>query len=401
MKLSRARINDILNVTETVNRLKDIDALLDRVLLEARAFTNADAGSIFLIEGDKLKFSYVQNDTLIRQDRNRALIYVNQEMVIDSQSIAGHVALTHKPLVIDDVYRLGEEVPYRFNRAFDRSSAYRTQSVLTVPLQTSLRQVIGVIQIINRQDEKGAVVPFSREDEQVVFYFAGHAAAAIERARMTREIILRMIRIAELRDPQETAAHVNRVGSYAIEIYRRWAHNRGIPLEEIKHMSDILRIAAMLHDVGKVAIPDAILKKRARLIPEEFEQLKWHTILGARLFKNSTSDWDDMAAEIALNHHEKWDGSGYPGPIRDLFDPRFRIGKGKQGEEIPLLARIVALADVYDALVSTRCYKKSWPEERVLALIKAEKEKHFDPEVVDTFLSIHDVILAIKSRYPL
>jgi response regulator RpfG family c-di-GMP phosphodiesterase len=127
--------------------------------------------------------------------------------------------------------------------------------------------------------------------------------------------------------------------------------------------------------------------------------MKEHVIMGARLFKDSTSDWDDMAAEIALNHHEKWDGTGYPGKINDIFADGWNPGPGKKGNEIPLAARIVALADVYDALTSERIYKDSWPEEKVLQHIRKQRGKHFDPELVDTFFSIYDVIRAIKNKY--
>jgi len=232
-----------------------------------------------------------------------------------------------------------------------------------------------------------------------VAYFADHAAGSIEKAKMTREIILRMIGIAELRDPEETGAHVNRVGAYSIEIYSMWAANHKVDEGEIKRVRDVLRIAAMLHDVGKVAISDTLLKKRGPLIGDEYAQMQRHVILGARLFRNSTSDWDDMAAEIALNHHEKWDGSGYPGNIGDIFDENWQPGPGKRGVEIPLFARIVALSDVYDALTSHRVYKDSWPEEKVLEYMRKQKGRQFDPELVDVFFSIYEVIRAIRSKY--
>jgi len=268
-----------------------------------------------------------------------------------------------------------------------------------VPLMTSREKVIGVMQIINALDRKERAIGFSKDDELLVNLFANQAAAAIERARMTREIILRMVKMAELRDPLETGAHVNRVAAFTIEIYQRWAEKRGISGSEIKKTKDILRIASMLHDVGKVAISDNILKKNSRLSTEEFNEMKMHTVFGANLFRNSDSDWDDMAAEIALNHHEKWDGSGYPGYIKDLDSKDVVPGKGKRGQEIPIVARIVSLADVYDALMSRRSYKNAWPEERVLKHIVAEKEKHFDPEIVDVFFEIYDIIKAIREKY--
>ena len=399
-KLKKNNINDILKINEDISHIKDIDSLLDRVLLEARTITNADAGSIYLLKGNQLTFEYVQNDTLMKNDylRNKYL-YSNQEIPVNNNSISGHVALNRKPLVIDNVYKLKRNVPYSFNRSFDETSSYHTQSVLTVPLITSRDKVTGVIQIINAKNEKGMVVPFSKDDEILVSMFANHAAIAIERAKMTREIILRMIKIAELRDPSETGAHVNRVGAYSIEIYQRWGEKKGESNKKIKTVKDILRIAAMLHDVGKVAISDTILKKKAKLNKKEYETMKLHTVFGARLFKDSDSDWDDMASEITLNHHERWDGKGYPGYIQNIFVDNLSMGSGKKAEDIPLAARIVSLADVYDALMSPRSYKKCWPEERVIDLIESERCKHFDPEIVESFLEIYDVIKAIRKKY--
>ncbi len=155
----------------------------------------------------------------------------------------------------------------------------------------------------------------------------------------------------------------------------------------------------MLHDVGKVAISDTILKKKGKLTNEEFKIMKFHTIYGARLFENSLSEVDIISKEIALNHHEKWDGTGYPGYIDNIFADKIKFGKSKKGEEIPIFARIVALADVYDALISERVYKSKWSEEEAKSYILAQRGKHFDPEVVDAFFEIYDVILAIREKY--
>jgi response regulator RpfG family c-di-GMP phosphodiesterase len=399
-QLNKDKIIDILKANENLSHIKDVDSLLDHVLYEARAITNADAGSIYLKKGEKLSFEYVQNDTLMKKDStSNKHIYKKQEIPIDNESIAGYAALNKTDVTIDDVYKLGSNIPYTFNRSFDESSSYHTQSILTVPLMTTREKLIGVMQIINAKDEKGKVLPFSQYDKHLVALFANQAASAIERAQMTREIILRMIKIAEMRDPEETGSHVNRVGAICIEIYQRWATKNRVQSSEIKKVKDILRISAMLHDVGKVAISDAILKKKARLNKKEREIMKFHTVYGARLFKSSDSDWDDMAAEIALNHHEKWNGTGYPGYIDDIHNDTISIGPGKKGNEIPLPARIVALADVYDALMSNRSYKDPWPEEKVIDFISAEKHKHFDPELVDTFMEIYDVIKAIREKY--
>lgn len=397
--LKKDTVNAILTITEALNQIKDIDSLLDRVLLEARRFSRADAGSIYLLENQKLRINFVQNETLAKKESGKKFLYQNHTLEINERSMAGHVALTNKPLNIADAYFLPDNVPYKFNRSFDELAAYVTRSVLSVPLTTNNGKLIGVMQIINAQDEQNNLIRFSKEDELVISFFANHATGCIEKAKMTREIILRMIKIAELHDPEETGGHVNRVGAYAIELYSSWAANKGIDDNEIKKVRDVLRIAAMLHDVGKVAVSDLVLKKSGPLNDAEFNQMKNHVVMGARLFKDSTSDWDDMAAEIALNHHEKWDGTGYPGAINDIFAKSWQPGPGKKGHEIPLTARIVALADVYDALTSERVYKDGWPEEKVLRHIQSQKGKHFDPELVDIFFSIYDVIRAIKSKY--
>ena len=392
-------VSRLLAVMEELYQLKDLDALLDQVLLQARRLTNADAGSIYIIENQVLNFSYIHNDTLFGAADSNKYTYSGHTLPIDGKSLAGYVALTGEALMLDDVYHLPPDLPFSFNKAFDESSGYRTRSILVLPLKTSGQKIVGVLSIINALGEDGEVGPFTEKDRLILNYFADKAGTAIERARLTREIILRMIRMCELRDPEETGPHTNRVGAYAAEIYRRWARNQGLPQKEIRLNQDLLRIAAMLHDLGKIAISDLILKKPAGLDNEEFNTMKFHTIYGARLFENASSDLDEMAAEIALNHHEKWDGGGYPGHIEDIFSDRVSLGRGKQGEEIPLCARIVALADVYDALGSKRSYKEPLPEDQILEYIEAQSGKHFDPEVVRAFLQIHDVIVAIRTKY--
>jgi response regulator RpfG family c-di-GMP phosphodiesterase len=237
-------------------------------------------------------------------------------------------------------------------------------------------------------------------------HFASIAAVALARAQMTRAILLRMMNMAELRDPKETGAHVNRVAGYAVEIYENWAYRHNVPPKETDKNRDVLRMAAMLHDVGKVAISDLILKKPAKLDPAEFEIMKQHTILGAQLFTSPQSDFDDAAAEVALNHHERWDGRGYPGHVDvtsgkllQRFARSNGSARGKTGEEIPIFGRIVAIADVYDALSSQRVYKEAWDESEVLATIKAESGHHFDPELVDIFFACLKVLRSIQKRY--
>ena len=397
----------IINLSIEITQVKDLDVLLERVLREARLLVNADAGSIYVKEDDKLKFSYTQNDTLQKRRPGRKLIYSTFTMPINNQSIAGYVANTGELLNLPDAYKLSSTLPFSFNQKYDDLSGYRTQSMLTFPLKTNRGDTIGVLQLINEKDAKGKVVPFSKKDEPLIMNFANMAAVAIERAQMTRSMILRTIRMAELRDPKETGAHVNRVASYAVALYEHWAGGRGISHEVIEKNRDILRMAAMLHDVGKVAISDTILKKPGRLDDEERELMKQHTYMGARLFSEHYSEFDDAAAIVALNHHEKWDGTGYPGHINP-FDARVVPGyenadgtaRSKKGDEIPLFGRLVALADVFDALSSRRVYKERWDEGRVLDELKACRGTHFDPDMVDAFFTCLDTINSVTERYP-
>lgn len=383
---------DLLLVTlERLHHIQDLHTLLDNILAESRAFTSADAGSIYLRNGGTLKFSYVQNDTLFKNDLLcNKYVYSNQEIPIDDSSLAGWVAGNGIPLVIEDVYRLPPGTPYTFNRSFDEMSTYRTQSMLIVPLKTSREEVVGVLQLINAADGGGGVGSFSKEMTLFISQFAFNAAVAIERALTLRDQVLRIVKLSELRDPEETAAHVHRVSACAAEIYLRWAERHGVPKPEIDRMQDMLRIAAMLHDAGKVGIPDSILMKKEKLSPEEFEIIKQHPVFGARLFENAHSEWERLAWEIMLNHHERWDGLGYPGKPD---------GGGKKGNEIPLSARIVAVADVYDALINRRVYKDAWEEETVFHHLRQGAGTQFDPELVSIFFEIYDVIRAIEGKW--
>ena len=140
---------------------------------------------------------------------------------------------------------------------------------------------------------------------------------------------------------------------------------------------------------------------------DEYEIMKTHTYVGARLFRNMQSDFDEMALEVALNHHEKWDGTGYPGhidPITGKALPGFEGNNGhprpKKGKEIPIFGRIVAVADVYDALCSPRSYKEPWNESRILEEMSSLSGTHFDPEVVDAFFSCLDGMRFVAKRYP-
>jgi response regulator RpfG family c-di-GMP phosphodiesterase len=389
----------LFRTIETLSTIKDLDSLLENVLTEARHFVNADAGTIYLAVRGSLYFGFVQNDTLFRGETKDKYLPSGPSLPIDKSSLAGYVAKTGETILIDDVYHIQSEVSFQFNPAYDRKTNYRTCSILGVPLKTRDNEIVGVLQLINAKNEAGDVVAFSMQDKLFISQFALSAADAIEKARLSREMVLRMVELAELRDPFETSQHAKRVGAYSVELYEKWAGRRGISLREVRKVSDVLRTAAILHDVGKVAVSDAILRKPGLLSYDEKMSMRLHTVLGARLFKRTNSFWDYMSSEVALSHHENWDGSGYPGKIDDLFAAKIYMGPGKQGTEIPLSARVVAISDVYDALISQRAYKKGWRQEHALRYIRYQAGKKFDPELVSIFLKMDDVLSAIGKKY--
>jgi HD-GYP domain-containing protein (c-di-GMP phosphodiesterase class II) len=402
------KLRKVIDLGYEISQIKDLDLLLEKILLEARGFTNCDAGSIYVREGDNLIFRYAQNETLQRQlPPGKKLPYSTFSVPISTTSIAGYVALHGSILNIDDVYEVGSYYPFTFNHKYDDITGYRTSSMLTIPLQNFRGEVIGILQLINAMDSQGETTPFANDDEEIIVYFANNAANAIERAKMTREIILRMNKMAELRDPKETGPHVNRVAAYSVALYEAWAFKNRVPQPEIDRNRDVLRMSAMLHDVGKVAISDNILKKPGRFTAEEFQVMKLHTLFGANLFSDIYSDFDESAAIVAISHHERWDGNGYPGHLDPLtqkalpgFEKEDGTAIGKHGEEIPFFGRIVALADVYDALSCRRCYKEAWDENEVLENIRSEAGKQFDPELVEVFLETIDTFRQIEKLYP-
>ncbi len=398
----------VLDFESEISKIRDIDLLLEKILAEARSFTGSDAGSIYIREGDFLIFRYTQNDTLQAQlPQGKKLIYSTFRTPINSNSISGHVAVTGAPLNIADAWNIPDGTPYAFNRSYDQISGYRTRSMLTLPLIAQRGDIAGVLQLINAKNGKGEVISFPEAGMPVLAHLANVAANAVERAKLTRGIILRMNKMAELRDPKETGAHVNRVASCSVALYEAWANSRGLSQVEMERNRDTLRLAAMLHDVGKVAISDLILKKPGRFTPEEYEIMKQHTVFGARLFGELYSDIDDAAMAVTLNHHERWDGNGYPGyidlqsgePLAGYTDANGKV-RGKKGEEIPLFGRIVAIADVYDALSNKRCYKDAWDASAVVEELRNESGKMFDPELVEIFLENIDTIYHISTLYP-
>ncbi|UCF91592.1 MAG: DUF3369 domain-containing protein [Desulfobacterales bacterium] len=221
-------------------------------------------------------------------------------------------------------------------------------------------------------------------DQMLINIFASNIAIAFENIALNQEIvdtqkevIFTLGEVIETRS-QETGNHVRRVA----ELSYLLALKAGLSEKE----AELIRLASPMHDVGKVGIPDAILFKPARLSLEEFELIKHHTDIGYEILKNSNREIMLAAVLAALQHHERWDGGGYP--------------KGLKGEDIHIYGRITALADVFDALLHARIYKEAWEREKVLDFIQKERGKQFDPRLADILLENRDEFFAIIDRYP-
>lgn len=255
-------------------------------------------------------------------------------VTVDSERIADHARTSHTG-VIDFIRQ-----PLNYPELLQR-----------------LRILSGIIES-RRQVKTGAdAYPASQDSTQ-----ASSNTSFLEQC-YEKDTLMRLAKAGEYRD-EVTGAHVARIGLFSRQIAS------ALGLGELQ--CDLIEQAAPLHDIGKIGIPDKLLRKPGQFTDQEREQMKSHTIIGYEILRDSPSKYLQMGAEIALSHHEKFDGSGYP--------------YGLKGEDIPLSARIVAVADVYDALTSTRPYKNAWPVEKALSFLKQYQGSHFDPDCVGVFI---------------
>ena len=218
---------------------------------------------------------------------------------------------------------------------------------------------------------------FNEEDEGFLRILSTIAASAIENAQLYEnlrkshlETIYRMAMVAEYRDQQDTATHLRRISKYTALV----ASQLGLSYDLVED----LRYASPLHDIGKVAIPDAILLKPGKLTPDEYEEMKKHPLYGARMLENAESRLLQLARNIALAHHEHWDGTGYP--------------QGLKVDEIPLDARIFSVVDVFDALTTRRVYKGAWSIGDTFTYMNEQSGRLFDPGVVDAFAKCRELV---------
>ena len=401
---------DFFEIMEQSPR-KPASALISDILAKSREITCAEAGSIFIMrhEGTNrwLEASSIQNDVIRLEPADFTI-------PVDTSSIAGYAAATGETLVIDDLYAIPAGQPYSFNVGFDEASGYRSRSMMCFPLNNYDGAIIGVVQLINRRGTACvAALPFTAQEKALILPVKHVLGSAIERALMHERLVdanaelrnrntelneqrrriamlqgeteeafmlsINMLAVgAEIHD-QDTANHIARTNHYSYFI----AGKLGMSDE----FCDEINYSAQLHDVGKMSVDMRVLKKNGPLGPDERDEINLHPGYGYQILAHT--DRLKMAADIAHAHHEKWDGTGYPNNLK--------------GEEIPISARIVALADIYDALRAKRCYKPAFDHEKTRHIILCGDERldpagHFDPAVLQIFAEHHGEMAAIWDR---
>jgi len=375
--------------------------LAERVLAKCRRLTNAEAGSIFIMRGKgaerHLEALSLQNDA-IKAKRKLFMIPMTPA------SISGYVATTGEIVFVDDVDRMPAGVSYHFNRAYDQKSGYHTHSIMCFPLKTPEGRVIGVVQLINRL-QNGAVQPFPRDAADMIGVVSLLVGRAIERAealeqirernkRLTernRELKAERTRVLELSKQTEQALMMSvELLARAAEVHDAEVSNHIQRVNEYSYLMAKLagmdeafcaeiRWAAALHDVGKMSVDQGVLHKPGKLNEMEWVEMRAHTAYGWQILSGHPRL--AMAREIAHCHHEMWEGGGYP--------------RGLKAEEIPIAARIVSLADVYDALRSARPYKPGFSHERAVEIMlhgdeRMHPQSHFDPRLLALFAEHHE-----------
>nr|WP_306220547.1 HD domain-containing phosphohydrolase [Cohnella sp. WQ 127256] len=289
--------------------------------------------------------------------------------------LVGSAIVSGEPIIVKDAYN-----DPRHNAENDRKTGYLTKSIISVPFRNNNGEIIGAFQAINKLTEVGY---FTSRDLELLSLAASYAGKSLESVMLTqeivdtqREIIFAMGEIGEVRS-KETGNHVKRVAEYSYVL----ALGLGLSMDQ----AELLRTVSPMHDIGKVAISDAILNKPGKLTAEEFNIIKSHAKIGHQLLRGSKRELLRAASIVAEQHHEKWDGTGYP--------------LGRKGEEIHIYGRITAVADVFDALSAERVYKAAWTLEEIEKLFHAERGRHFDPELVDVFFAQLPKLLEIRQRF--
>lgn len=335
--------------------VRDQDKFSELISMEVKELLDAERATIFMMDYETNEL-YAKFAIGLKEEDLKTLRFSV------TLGITGYVARTGMVMNIPEAAKSP-----LFNPEIDRLTNFKTKSVLAVPLKDYSGRIMGVLSAFNKVG--GGI--FDREDEDILELIATQLSSTYEIIQLLDslrlaglESIYALAQTAEFRDQEDTAPHIRRVSGFAAML----AESIGL----LPNVIEIIRVTSPLHDIGKVAIPDNILKKPGSFTPEEFEEMKKHTIYGYEMLKTFKSPLLKAAAKIALAHHEKYDGSGYPNKLK--------------GDAIPLEARIVTLADSFDAMTSKRVYKTARPFQEAYDEVLRHSGGQFDPMLVDAFV---------------
>lgn len=366
------QVEKLNNIGIALSSEHKLEKLLDRIVSQSLFLAHCDAGSIYTVGGSMLNFKAARNNTLKKRygEGYEDKCFKRYRVPISMDRISGYVAATGETLNIKDVYHIDSDKKYTFTDDFDRRNNYKTQSMINAPLKEPGGNILGVLQLINCMNKEGQIIPFNKNLESLIRSLASQAAVAIRNARLIEKVkevhldtILRLSVTAEFRDV-DTSDHLRRMTNYSQII----AKNLGLNDDEL----ELLKYAAPMHDIGKIGIPDSILFKPGKLTWSEMEEMKNHSIYGAQILEGSDSVILKASSVVALNHHERWNGKGYP--------------RGLKYDDIPLFGQIVSIADVFDALTSKRSYKEAYSPEYAIKEIEAGKNSMFGQHIVNAFM---------------
>jgi len=354
-------VETIFKYITKIQPLRNYEDILIELADMGRHLANADRCTLWVVNEQK-------NDLWTKVAHGIESVHIPL-----GSGLVGQAITNKKQIIINDV-----QSDENFNAEVDKKTGYNTKNMMVIPMVNSHNKIIGAFQVINKLEGE-----FNEKDMKYLMLAASYSAETLDAALLAdendqtqKEMIFLMSEAVEKRS-KETGNHIKRVAAYS----KLLALAYGLSTEE----AYILEFSSPMHDIGKIGIPDAILNKPGRLSVDEFEIMKQHALLGYEILNSSPRGMLKAAATLAYQHHEKWDGSGYP--------------KGLEGEEIHIYGRITAVADVFDALGSDRCYKKAWAMEDIIDFFTDEKGKHFEPKLVDLLMANIDEVINIRDSY--
>ena len=385
--LDAQRLKLLVDASLALSEIRDLEQLLELIAKTGVEMAHCEGCSIYGVEGENLRFLASTNSVLDkRAGKMKRMVEILRDFLIplNNNSIAGFVAKSGGALNLADVYALDKSLPYRFNPDFDKRNQYHSQSVLTLPMCDSRGSVLGVMQFINHHGRDTARIESFPEIELIYLRaLANQVGVLLRNARINDQLresrveaVKKFVIASEFTD-KDTGSHIERMGRYSALFCELMGLGAAY--------AEDVRLASMLHDVGKITTPDAILKKPGPLNETEMVVMHQHASNGFEILRDAQSPLLRLGATVANSHHEQWNGSGYP--------------NGLVGDEIPLIGRVVALADVFDALSSRRCYKDPWPMDSVVRFLTHQGGSQFDPELVKLFIENVDSFIEVRQSF--